>query len=794
VVESVRGRAAVSSPRGFCVALEMDDATANIGARHVRITVAGIVQGVGFRPFVYRLARECGITGTVRNTGHGVVIEAHGAGVADFVRRLPEELPPLALLTDFLLEHIPADDAREFTITASAAGPVTTALIPADVALCEDCRRELLDPADRRHHYPFINCTNCGPRYTITAGIPYDRPTTSMRDFPLCAACAAEYHDPDDRRFHAQPNACPDCGPALHFVREGWGDSRGAVALADTVTLLREGGIVAIRGLGGYHLAVDARNEEAVRRLRLRKRRFEKPLAVMLRDCAMARALCELTAAEETLLSSPQRPIVIVRSRATGELADSMTLGNPTLGIMLPYTPLHVLLCEEMDALVMTSANLSEEPICIGIEEASQRLAGIADAFLHHNRDILQRCDDSVYRVIDEQPQPVRRSRGYVPRPILLDDNGPVVLAVGAELKNTICLASGRSAVLSQHIGDLEHLETLRFLEECVRHLTAVFQAEPEVLAHDMHPGYLGTQWATGLMDGALRERFAQVPRLPVQHHHAHLAACLAEHRHAGPALGIILDGTGYGSDGESWGGEFLVGDAHSVQRVGRFRPLRMPGADKAIREPWRMAWSALLDSGLDPERDAPAFAERIDEQQRDAVRFALAADVNAPWSSGCGRLFDAVAALVGVRDVVSFEAQAAIELEHCAGDTPGSPLEYDIDEGRGTAFELSFLPTVVDITKLRGNGHSPREMSARFHATVIAGCVDMTRRLLRHTGVQTVVLSGGVFQNALLLSGMRRALSALPVTVLTHTRVPANDGGIALGQVCIARAMLKQG
>jgi hydrogenase maturation protein HypF len=762
----------------------------------IRATVAGIVQGVGFRPYVYRLAVECELTGSVRNTGAGVILELYGDRTEEFIHRLPREAPPLVLITDIAVEACTADPPSSFSILHSEDGAARTALIPADVALCDDCLRELLDPNDRRYHYPFINCTNCGPRYTITATIPYDRPQTSMRIFPMCTLCQQEYEDAGNRRFHAQPNACPDCGPWLQYrtAEASAAAKKGDNAFATSVQLLRDGGILAVRGLGGYHLAVDATNSTAVTELRRRKRRFEKPLAVMLRDLAEAHRHCVISAAEAAALEAPQHPIVIVHSRPDHGIAHAVSLNNPTLGVMLPYTPLHVLLTEEFPALVMSSANLSEEPICIGVDEAEARLAGIADGYLHHNRDILQRCDDSVLRVIDGEARPVRRARGYVPRPVLLRDAGLPILAVGAELKNTLCLTSGRAAILSQHIGDLENLEALRFFEEALIHLLRVFDVAPAAIAHDMHPDYLGSQWAQHPFTEKLRERLAGLPRIAVQHHHAHLASCLAENDYSGQAIGVILDGTGYGTDGASWGGEFLIGDIAEFRRAAHLHPLPMPGGDAAVREPWRMAWSAMTEAGLHPDRDFPVFSQRRHASECEAVRYALAARVNSPMTSGCGRLFDAVASLIGIADTVSFEAQAAIALEHAASRETLDPYGFDVmDAGfQGMPIQLSFLPAIREIVQDVRSSVSVASISRRFHNTVIAGCAGIVHRLAEENHCRTVVLSGGVFQNAILLAGLSEALRSASFTVLTHRQVPANDGGISLGQAVIARTVLQ--
>jgi hydrogenase maturation protein HypF len=766
----------------------------------MRLTVHGIVQGVGFRPYVYRLAQDCDLGGFVRNTAQGVVIEIQGKRCNEFLRRLPMEAPPLVLITDLLSETLPSAETEGFRIVESEGGSSTSALIPADVALCDDCLHELLDPDDRRYQYPFINCTNCGPRYTITAAVPYDRPQTSMRDFPMCARCDQEYNDPADRRFHAQPNACADCGPHLRYTEPGGPDFDpgtdriGSTALNAAMDLLQQGGILALRGLGGYHLAVNAFDDRAVQMLRHRKRRYEKPLAVMLPDLAAVREHCVFNDVEASALSSAQKPIVILERHLDSSIAASVSLDNPTLGVMLPYTPLHVLLAQRFPALVMSSANVSEEPICIAEMEAEQRLADIADGFLHHNRDILQRCDDSVQRVIADEIRPVRRARGYVPRPVLLAEGGDTILATGAELKNTFCLAKGKSAIISQHIGDFENLETMRFFEEALSHLLSVFDVSPAAIAHDMHPGYLATQWALHPAGQALRKRFEGLPRIPVQHHHAHFASCLAENAQSGPAIGIILDGTGYGLDASSWGGEFLVGTMLSVQRAAHFHALPMPGADKAIREPWRMAWAALLEAGLHPVHDVPDFAARRSAAEQEAISFALTANVNTPASSGCGRLFDAVAALIGLADTVSFEAQAAMALEFAAGGRLGSPysVNIDVDVAKGMPIELSFLPMFEEIVQDMRNGVGTDKISRRFHATLTEACAAMTLQLADTFGIRTVLLSGGVFQNALLFQALLERLTSSSLTVLTHRQVPANDAGISLGQAAVARAIMK--
>ncbi|PLX33155.1 MAG: carbamoyltransferase HypF, partial [Ignavibacteria bacterium] len=682
---------------------------------------------------------------------------------------------------------------------------VSSAMIPADVATCDDCLADIRDAKNRRFRYAFTNCTNCGPRYTITESIPYDRPYTSMSGFVMCPDCQTEYEDPENRRFHAQPNACPVCGPQLTWHRNARlhgcdVDLEGDAALQAALVDLKEGRIVALRGLGGYHLAVDARNEKAVHLLRIRKHRYEKPLAVMVRDIDAARELCELSPEEEEALHAPQRPIVILRQRKDNGIVPSVSLDNPTLGVMLPYTPLHhLLLGGRTNALVMTSGNISEEPIATAEDEAGHRLRDIADGFLHHNRDILQRCDDSVLRVIDGKARPVRRARGYVPRPVLLPDEGPTVIAAGAELKNTCCITKGRAAFLSQHIGDLENFETLGFFEESLTHLVKIFEATPVAVAHDLHPDYLGTQWAKGHLGSEAQTRFADLPRIAVQHHHAHLVSCLAENGTDEPAIGIILDGTGYGTDGTIWGGEFLTGNSAGFERAGHFAQLAMPGANKAVSEPWRMAYACLRAAfGDEAESAFPEWTSRRTEKEVEAVRFALDGDVNAPLTSSCGRLFDAVSSLIDLHDAVRFEAQAAIALEFAADENDAEPYTVDIAAGTNIAeaaekpIILSFVPAIREIVQDMRDRKSAQHIASRFHATVIEGCAETADRIAARTGIRHIALSGGVFQNALLLGGLRRALEQRQFTVYTHTQVPANDGGVALGQAVIARTQMK--
>ena len=622
-------------------------------ARAVRrgIHVSGIVQGVGFRPYVYRLAREQGLVGHINNTAAGVVIEVQGLpeAVDDFLSRLPREAPPLARITGIEVRDLPCDHDQDFQIVMSHAGAERRVLISPDVATCADCLRELFDPADRRYRYPFINCTNCGPRFTIVRDIPYDRARTSMNVFPMCPACQAEYDDPANRRFHAQPNACWQCGPQVQLVSRDGQRIECADVIAEAAARLREGAVVAVKGLGGFHLAVDATNATAVERLRERKRRVEKPFAVMAPEMAAIEAYCEVDDTSRALLARAERPIVLLRKKQPTPIAEAVAPFNRYLGVFLPYTPLHHLLLAagQFPALVMTSGNLSEEPIAIDNQEALERLADLADFSLLHNREILLRSDDSVVRVVGGRTRQWRRSRGYVPVPVFLHREVPPILAVGGELKNTVCLTKDRHAFLSQHVGDLENLESYRFFEEAVEHLQRILEIEPRIIAHDLHPDYFSTRWAL---------QRAQVPLMGVQHHHAHIAACMGENHLDGQVIGIALDGTGYGTDGQVWGAEVLVAGYRDFERVAHFEYVPMPGGAAAIQEPWRMAVSYLGRCfGAEFLKFNVPFVRNLDARRTEVLLRMAEQGVNSPPTSSCGRLFDAVAALVGIRQEVNY-------------------------------------------------------------------------------------------------------------------------------------------
>jgi hydrogenase maturation protein HypF len=748
-----------------------------------QIDVAGIVQGVGFRPYVYRLAIERNLAGSVANSSAGVTIEVEGPveAVEEFVTRLPLAAPPLSHITQVWVREVPCSGDQEFRILASKRGETVRTLISPDIAICEDCLRELFDPRDRRHRYPFINCTNCGPRFTIVRDIPYDRPYTSMAPFRMCPACQKEYDDPLNRRFHAQPNACWHCGPQVEF----W-DRRGRKIfvenpIAEAATALAAGQVVAVKGLGGFHLAVDATNERAVSLLRERKRRVEKPFAVMVPNLEEAAILCDFDEPARRALCTPQRPIVLLRKKAPDVLPEAVAPRNQYLGIFLPYTPLHHLLFAEgsFSALVMTSANLNEEPIAIDNQEAVERLSALADCFLVHDRDILRRCDDSVVRVVGGKVRQLRRSRGFVPRPVFLKEDVPSILAVGGELKNTICLTQGKNAFLSQHVGDLENVESYGFFEEAIEHLQRILEIKPQIVAYDLHPGYFSTKWAL--------ERKG-VELVGVQHHHAHVASCMAENHLEGQVIGFALDGTGYGTDGQIWGGEVLVADYREFERVAHFDYVPMPGGEAAVREPWRMA-VAYLDHHFGDEfvRWRVPFVEELDARDTDVLLRMIERGVNSPKTSSCGRLFDAVAALAGVRRAVNYEAQAAIELEMAIA--AGA-----IEEAYPLDILSSNSPWIIDTKSMfeaalcdLQSGTSTAAISQRFHNGLVETFARIAEMIRAARSLNRVCLSGGTFHNVYLLTHLQERLEQSGFQVFTHTEVPAGDGGLSLGQAMVA-------
>jgi len=773
--------------------------------RSLRIT--GVVQGVGFRPFVHSLATSLALAGHVGNDASGVFVEIEGDrdDVDLFVERLGSELPPLASIDSLdVVDAAPTGDTV-FVIVESrqTGGDDAVALIPPDTATCADCAREVLDPADRRQRYPFTACTYCGPRYTLVTGLPYDRPFTTMAGFPLCDLCAAEYSDPTDRRFHAQPTACPVCGPRLAFRR---GDavevsSYADGALADALRLLHSGGIVAVKGIGGYHLACDADDTAAVVELRRRKQRGSKPFAVMVRDLAAADELVVLDDAARAALTSPQAPIVLAPTREDADPADVALASAAapdvgTLGVLLPYSPLHLLLfaphpslpgIEPLRALVMTSGNVSDEPLCTEPAEADERLAGLADAFLHHDRPIHVACDDSVVRIVGEALQPVRRSRGYAPMPLRLPLDAVPSLAVGGELKTAVCLASGRRAWMSQHIGDTENLETLAMLDRVVRTLAELTRVDVEVVVADAHPAYLSRRWALEHAHATGAEAVL------VQHHHAHLASLLAEHRvePGEDVLGFVFDGTGFGTDGTIWGGELLLGSYAAVTRVGHLRPVSLPGGDAAVRRPARTAMAHLEAAGIAWDDDIASIAA-ADPTERSVIASMLRSGTGCTPTTSMGRLFDAVASILGVRQDVDHEGQAAMELEALAAATTDvldpATWRFDVDEVDGSLV-LDPAPVLrAAVGTVRG-GSSAAAAALAFHAAVAAAVEAAALRVRDSHGTGVVGLTGGVFQNARLSEDCRGRLERQGFRVLVHQLVPPNDGGLALGQVAVAAA-----
>ena len=758
------------------------------------------MQGVGFRPYVYRLARELGLGGWVLNDARGVMAEVEGGAgsVARFLERVGREAPPLAVLERIRADELPPIGAGSFQILPSPHGEAADAPVTPDSAPCPDCLRELFDPADRRFRYPFINCTNCGPRFTIVRGVPYDRLLTTMAAFAMCPACQAEYDDPDDRRFHAQPNACPACGPRVALLGAGgvpvdrhqppdhlFGNgSRDVVAAA--ADALCDGAILAVKGVGGYHLACRADDEAAVARLRARKCREDKPFALMAADLERASELVLLGSDEQELLASPERPIVLAPRRPTAAVARAVAPRSTELGVMLPYSPLHhLLLAGAGRPLVMTSGNVSDEPIAYRDEDALSRLGQIADLFVVHDRPIETRTDDSVVRSVAGARAFLRRSRGYVPGAIGLPGAGAPrpLLACGAELKSTFCVAKGARAWVSHHIGDLQNYETLRSFADGVEHFQRLFAVAPEIVAHDLHPEYLSTKYALE-RDG--------VQLVGVQHHHAHLAACLAEHGLGGPAIGAIFDGTGYGADGTVWGGELLHGDLDSFTRVGSLQAVRLPGGERAIKQPWRMAGAWLLAAGDRGSEDTPplpaALLNRVDPAAWRQVIGLARSGLASPVTSSVGRLFDAVAALCGICPEVNYEGQAAVELE--AACDPHERRRYPVAlTSAGGSLLLDPREMIGAIAADVAAGVAAGAVASRFHHAVVHATVDACATLASRHATELVVLSGGVFANRRLLTGSIAGLRAAGLRVLTPRRLPAGDGGISYGQAAIAAA-----
>lgn len=731
-----------------------------------RIKVRGIVQGVGFRPFVHRLVKQHGLAGWVRNSSEGAELELEGEEpeLRGFLRELRDEAPPLAVIESVECRELPGAGGHEsFRIIGSDRGDHMRTLVSPDTGICPDCLRELLDPSDRRYRYPFINCTNCGPRFTIIRSVPYDRAFTSMAEFPMCPDCAAEFADIENRRYHAQPDCCPVCGPRTFFI-DGDGRRLPGYGIEAARRLIKDGGILCVKGLGGMHLACLAENEEAARELRRRKHRDEKPFAVMCRDMDCVRRLCEVSEAEARALGSFRKPIVLLDKRERGALTHLSE--NNALGVMLPYTPLHVLLFgDDLDCLVMTSANLSDTPIVYKNAEALEKLRGIADGFLLHDREILTRCDDSLLRVYEGRDYPVRRSRGYVPYPITIKGLRPGLLACGAEQKAGFCLSKEGHVFPSQHIGDLKNLETLDCYEEQLGHFAKLFDFEPQAVACDMHPDYLSTEAA---------ERIAaerHIPLLRVQHHHAHMVSCMADNGLEGECLGLVWDGTGYGPDGTIWGGELLAGGARGFRRLGTMRPIPLPGGDAATKEIWRTAEALRYEAGL--------------ENNNGTIKKLLERGLNCPKSSGMGRLFDGVCALAGIRDVCSYEGQGAVLLEAAADAVERGEYELAF-YGEGGVLVFDWRPMV---RQLASGGEAPGTVAAKFMNTLVSAAVRQCLEAAELTGLRRVVLSGGVFQNMYLMARLPGRLREAGFEVFTHSRVSANDEGVALGQLMILEA-----
>jgi hydrogenase maturation protein HypF len=785
-----------------------------------KITLRGVVQGVGFRPYVYTLAESLQLKGYVTNTSEGVTIDIEGEHVVEFIERLPRDAPPLSKITAISITPLPEHGYADFRIADSReeGDRVRFTLIPPDVSVCDDCLGELMNPRDRRYLYPFTNCTNCGPRYTIIRSIPYDRPHTTMAHFSMCPRCDAEYHDPGDRRFHAQPNACPQCGPRVTLVSDRPPELNGQVAMEKTIELLKAGMILAIKGLGGFHLACDATNRNAVERLREQKRRSNKPFALMAPDIKTVERFCIVSEEESRLLSSRSRPIVILRKKEPlSLLPEAVSPHNQYLGFMLPYTPLHYLLFHQpsavekdgahrgrkpnFPALVMTSGNLSEEPIVRDNEEAREKLQGVVDAFLLHNRDIFMRVDDSVVRVGNQGPAVrnqgdgippdacrnstlfIRRSRGYAPEPLALSSEGPEVMGCGADIKNTFTLTKAAVAIPSQHIGDMENYETLQFYEECLENLKRVYGARPVAMVHDLHPGYLSTQWA-------LRQG---VQTYGIQHHYAHIGSVMAEKGLSGKVLGVAFDGTGYGTDGNLWGGEVLFADVHGFERLAHFKYVPLPGGEKAIREPWRTAISYMRDAAGDDTTgylEKIGFMEKYGRERTEKIIKIAGARGLSPHSSGAGRLFDAVAALTGVCDINTFEGEAAMALESLVSG--GTEDDYPVNIILDKSMIIDFSHTIIGIVNDIVNGVKKPLISTKFHNTVSNVILKTVARIRDTLMLNEVVLTGGTFQNLYLLERTTRMLAAAGMKVFVNEVVPCNDACISLGQAYLIRERIK--
>ncbi len=753
--------------------------------KRLRSLFTGIVQGVGFRPSLYRLARRHNLSGFIKNTGQGVLLEIEGRTYLTdlFYNELSNTYPPMSRVEQVTTEEITPLGDKTFTIHKSTSDAHPDVLITPDIATCVACEDELSNPLNRRYRYPFINCTDCGPRLTILENVPYDRANTSMSCFPLCTSCAREFNNPDNRRYHAEPNACPDCGPGLWLLDKDGNKVPSEDPLLDIIEILSNGQIAAIKGLGGFHLCADTYNSEAVRRLRDVKFREEKPFAIMVKDILQAAELCEINALEKELLLSPECPIVLLKRKKFSPLPEEIAGDLPCLAIMLPYTPIqHLLFTSSFQALVMTSANKKDEPICIGNREAVKRLSGIAEFFLVHNRDILVRNDDSITMVSSGKKMMLRRSRGYVPAPIPLAMDYPDVLAVGPFLKSTACIISKNSAYLSPHIGDLETPGARDFLSENIDLLKSIAKTSPRIIACDMHPDYYSTHLAKEMEPKKL---------IQVQHHHAHIVSCMAENRVTGRVIGIAMDGTGYGPDYTIWGGEFMIADEKDFNRAGHLKNIIIPGGESSIRQIWRIALSLLRETLPDSWK---SIAEELHicpaNEDLELFETALNKRINCFTTSSLGRLFDGVSCLIGIRNSVSFEGQAAMELEAVSKIADGSGLEYTIKETGGTQI-LDLLPAIKNIVEKKLNNMEVPYLATAFHCTLVNSFTEMAVRIRKEHQLNRVVLSGGCFQNRVLLEGCINKLEEKDFEVITHSFVPPNDGGISLGQAVSAAARL---
>jgi hydrogenase maturation protein HypF len=784
--------------------------------KRFHILVKGIVQGVGFRPFVYNLARSLNFRGYVTNTSYGVIIEIEGEKPEEFIKSLQDKCPPLAKIDSIDIRELPANGYKDFKIIHSIDEGSFTHISP-DVSVCDDCLKELFNPSDRRYLYPFINCTNCGPRYTITKRVPYDRPNTTMSVFTMCPQCMDEYNDPSNRRFHAQPNACPVCGPGLEFRIQSseFRAKEKQNPLDAAIDLLKQGAIVAVKGLGGFHICCDAENRESVEDLRERKQRRNKPFALMSSDIETIGQFCEISEEEAELIQDRRRPIVLLKKKIGSTLPDAIAPKNKYLGFMLPYTPLHYLLFHadkdydaanryHFSALVMTSGNLSEEPIVVDNDEALSRLSGIADAFLFHNRDIFMRVDDSVVRVHNSKTNFVRRSRGYVPEAISLKEDGPDVLGCGGEIKNTFAITKGDSAIVSQHIGDMENYETLQFFEESLNNMKQVYRADPAALAYDLHPGYLSTQWALKHGGESGKRSYG------IQHHYAHIASVMAEKGLKDKIIGVAFDGTGYGTDGTLWGSEFLICDTDGFERVASFKYIPLPGGEMAIKECWRTAISYVADSLYSTYNsklrtqnseliwdflDSIGFVGKYGKNKIENILKLIENRKFSPLSSGAGRLFDAISALAGICDVNTYEGEAAIALESMLYDGRGFEKAdaYPFEILEGTPMTVDFSVMILQVIEDIKRKENSSLISHRFHNTVINLINKVITIIKNKYGIDEVALSGGVFQNAYILEGAQNQLESLGLKVYINENVPCNDACIALGQAYILRERLKK-